>query len=276
MKILKQSTLTKKQISILLAAVLLLIGVAVYAVQRQKDSATTSVHSSTAAKPVSKDEAGTSETNGTPSPPVSSEVGGPVARPGSSAGYPLHENIIATVFWAGEGADGSNDYIHNRASAWVSDWMGAYGGIDDPEDRCSYRPCGFTPKENPFYFALPYNDYTEKGVRTEAELRKIPWYTGSVPENASILKNKWIEVQHGNKVAYAQWEDVGPFGEDDAAYVFGSARPAEPRAGLDLSPSLADYLGVDGRATVNWRFVESSSVPQGEWTKIVTKSQLSD
>src|SRR5262249_46319086 len=73
----------------------------------------------------------------------------------------VHNNITTTVFWVGEGADESNANIHNRSSVWVEDWVGAFGGIDDPEKRCNMLPCDFTPKENPFYFALPYNDLTE-------------------------------------------------------------------------------------------------------------------
>ena len=37
----------------------------------------------------------------------------------------------------------------------------------DPNHRCGYRPCGFKPKENPFYVALPYDDMEENGRRKE-------------------------------------------------------------------------------------------------------------
>lgn len=198
----------------------------------------------------------------------------PLPKTQVNSKYPLHENIVATVFWVGEGADNSNDFIHNSSSAWATNWVGLYGGIDDPTSRCGYRPCAFTPKENPFYFALPFNDYGEDGRKPLAVLKKIPWYTSSVPDDVSILKNRWIEVRHGQKTAYAQWEDVGPFGEDDVDYVFGYNRPAESRAGLDMSPALADYLGVSGRGTVSWRFIDAADVPNGEWTKAITTSNL--
>lgn len=269
MKTLKRSGLKNKKIYVITAVALLVTAVGTYGLTKQTSSPSVApkyaASASTAEPNKIIEEAATA--------PVVTQSNGPSTRPDDSTN-PLHENITATVFWVGEGADNSNDFIHNRASAWMTDWMTAYGGIDDPEDRCGYRQCAFTAKENPFYFALPFNDYDENGLKPDSELQKIPWYTGMIPENTSIIKNRWIEVSHGTKVAYAQWEDVGPFGENDANYVFGTARPAEPRAGLDLSPALADYLAVDGRGVVNWRFVDSGSVPKGEWTKIITKSNL--
>lgn len=186
--------------------------------------------------------------------------------------YPLHENITATVFWAGEDADSSNDFIHNRSSAWMADWVAAYGGIDHPEMRCGYVPCDFTPKENPFYIALPFSDYTEKGMKPIEKLRVVPWYEESIKTGESLLKNRWIEVTYKDSHAYAQWEDVGPFESDDAGYVFGTSEPKSNRAGLDMSPALADYLGIEGRAQVSWRFIDATDVPAGEWTKIITRS----
>lgn len=188
------------------------------------------------------------------------------------ADYPAHSNTTATVFWAGEGADTSNDFIHNRSSAWMDDWVSAYGGIDDPNKRCGYLPCGFTPRENAFYFALPFSDYNENGLKPTEELKIIPWFTGDIPQGTSLLKNRWIQVTHNGKTSYGQWEDVGPFGEDDAAYVFGSTTPKEPRAALDLSPALADSLNIDGRGVVAWRFIEEKDIPSGPWKNVITRS----
>jgi hypothetical protein len=42
-------------------------------------------------------------------------------------------------------------------------WEGHFGGVDDPDRRDGYFLEGFVPKENPFYFALPYTDYDEHG-----------------------------------------------------------------------------------------------------------------
>jgi hypothetical protein len=269
----QRSAFKNKKIYLLLTTVVLITGFAVYGLTRTNQTVSAPDRSTPATKTSTTPETTTPPTNPVATVPPTTQTGATAPSQLVST-YPVHNNITATVFWVGEGADNSNDFIHNRASAWMTDWMTAYGGIDDPQNRCDYRPCAFTPKENPFYFALPFNDYDEHGLKSESELRHIPWYTGNIPENTSILKNRWIEVTHANRVAYAQWEDVGPFGENDASYVFGSARPAEPRAGLDLSPALADYLAVDGRGIVSWRFVDSSNVPKGEWTKIVTQSNL--
>lgn len=182
-----------------------------------------------------------------------------------------HNNITATVFWVGEGADESNANIHNRASTWVEDWVGAFGGIDDPEDRCDLLPCGFTPQENPFYFALPYNDLDES-CRAKPSQAEIPWYSGSPPEGHSIVKDRWAKIKFAGKTAFAQWEDAGPFGEDDFAYVFGDAAPQSDRAGIDLSPATAEFLGIDGRGQVSWEFVNESDVPNGPWRQTITKT----
>lgn len=186
--------------------------------------------------------------------------------------YPVHRDITATVFWVGESADQSNKFIHNRSSAWVEDWVSAYGGVDNPNNRCGHHPCAFTPKENPFYFALPYNDLNEEGKR-KASAKNIPWYdTAKKTEWQSILKNRWIKVTHNDRTAYAQWEDVGPFGEDDFDYVFGKRRPSAPEAGLDLSPAAAAFLRVDGRDNVTWQFIEQADVPAGPWRNVITTS----
>ncbi len=188
-------------------------------------------------------------------------------NPPTNSSYPWHENITATVFWVGEGESNDNGYIHNRSSAWMTDWMGAFGGLDDPDNRCGYNPCGFTPKENSFYFALPYGDYTESGLK--ANLSVVPWYKGLINEGDSILKNRWIEIRHNGKMAYAQWEDVGPFEENDSGYVFGNQVP-KLHVGLDVSPATRDYLQMGGKSTVSWRFIEQSNVPSGPWKNKVT------
>lgn len=205
--------------------------------------------------------------------PVASGALSPRSSPSASVEYPVHSGIKTTIFWVGEGANASNDFIQNRSSAWATDWVGAYGGVDNPDNRCGYYPCAFTPKENPFYFALPFGDYTENGLKPASRLRVIPWYDPSVAEGDSLLKNHWIEIKHGEKTAYAQWEDVGPFEEDDATYVFGTSQPKEPRAGLDISPATASYLGIDGRGVTSWRFVSKEQVAAGPWQEIVTTSK---
>ncbi len=182
-----------------------------------------------------------------------------------------HNNVTTTVFWVGEDADESNAQIHNRSSTWLVDWEGAFGGVDDPKKRCNMLPCDFTPKENPFYFALPYSDLNDD-CQAKASQRDIPWYEGPPKKGDSIVKNKWIKIDFDGKTAYAQWEDAGPMGEDDAAYVFGDAKPAYDKAGLDVSPATAEYLGLDGQDQTSWEFVPESQVPDGPWRKTITTS----
>ena len=68
-------------------------------------------------------------------------------------------NIVTTVFWIGE-QPGGNNLVPNRTSAWDKQWTKNYGGFDDPNPahRRNYVPIKFTPQQNPFYCALPYND----------------------------------------------------------------------------------------------------------------------
>ena len=186
--------------------------------------------------------------------------------------YPLHEDIKVTYFYVGEKASANNDYIPNEESSWDNIWLWDFGGVDKLEDRnktYSYFP-SFYPLENPFYFALPYNDLGEDGKPKETQ-KQIPWYQ---PTNTTILKNRWIKIIKGDKVAYAQWEDCGPYEYDDFEYVFGDASPKNSfnGAGLDVSPAVKMYLGLRDSDRVSWQFVDEKDVPNGPWKDIVTTS----
>lgn len=186
--------------------------------------------------------------------------------------YALHSNVTSTVFWVGEAADSDNGYIANRASAWDDQWQKHYGGIDDPLHRVGYRPQGFTPLENAFYVALPYNDIDENGTIKPARPCKE---FSPQPFSALQCKNSWVEIRLRDKVVYAQWEDVGPFGENDTAYVFGNATPTNKNnshAGIDVSPAVRDYMHLKDIDTVSWRFVNTSQVPVGPWKTVITTS----
>jgi len=190
--------------------------------------------------------------------------------------YPIHHNIKVTWFYVGENATKDNNYIPNVASAWDDIWLWHYGGVDDPYNRTGYYPSKFVPLENPFYFALPFNDLDENGSFKEIA-KKVPWYSEELlKKNGSILKNRWIKIIKGNKTAYAQWEDVGPFGEDDFNYVFGNASPSNSinGAGLDVSPAVRDYLGLKDVDYVDWQFVDEDQVPPGPWKQIVTTTPV--
>lgn len=92
--------------------------------------------------------------------------------PSDNLSYPRHKNITVTIFWIGEEGNEENGFIPNLQSAWDDIWTEHYGGIDDPNNRNRYSPANFTPSENPFYFALPYNDFNENGER-KSEAYKI-------------------------------------------------------------------------------------------------------
>lgn len=187
---------------------------------------------------------------------------------------PVHENVMTTVFWVGEAADSENAHISNVPSAWDEQWQISYGGYDDPNHRNGFSPAAFTPRENPFYFALPYNDLDEEG-RRRSTARDCLQYTPSTNDHYSWCKNTWIAIVYGNKTAYAQWEDVGPNEENDPDYVFGTAKPKNTfgaKAGLDVSPAVRDYLGLDGDNLTSWAFMPANKVPDGPWKAVVTSS----
>lgn len=185
-----------------------------------------------------------------------------------------HNDIVTTVFWAGEGSGPDNGYISNVPSAWDANWLVSFGGEDSPSPRNGYHPASFTPNENPFYFALPYNDISENGKRKSDAEKYLPVVYGS-KKPYPWMKNTWIAVKNGNKIAYAQWQDVGPYLDNDTAYVFGTAKPSNTfgaRAGLDVSPAVKDYLGLSDVDKTSWTFVSAESVPTGPWKNIVTTS----
>ena len=195
-----------------------------------------------------------------------------------NSSYPLHKNISTTVFWIGEDASNANNQIANYASTWDSLWMLHYGGIDTPNERNNYLPKGFIPKENPFYVALPYSDFDENGKKKQDILSYIPWATkNDLDSNESICKNRWVKITKGDKTVYAQWEDAGPFGEDDKEYVFANAAPKNSinnQAGLDVSPAVRDYLSLDDIDTTSWQFVDEEDVPDGPWKNTLTTRNI--
>ncbi len=186
---------------------------------------------------------------------------------------PQYKEVLTTVFWVGEKATSDNGYIANDESYWDGEWQKRYGGVDDPKCRKEFHPCGFVPKENPFYFALPYGEYQEDSDELKNSVTQIPWARDGKP----LLKNRWIEVKYKDKTCYGQWQDVGPFLEDDVEYVFGTATPSNTygeKAGLDVSPALWDCLGLSTNAPTRWRFVGDTEVPAGPWSQIKTVSDI--
>ena len=82
-----------------------------------------------------------------------------------------------------------------------------------------------------------------------------------------------VHNQQNDKDVVCQIRDVGPWMTDDSAYVLGDDRPAaEPAgstipwgknegrtsngAGIDLTPGAAKAIGLSGKGTVSWRFID--------------------
>ncbi|WP_427016723.1 hypothetical protein ACQCSX_18665 [Pseudarthrobacter sp. P1] len=226
---------------------------------------------------------------------------GPAPTPSltTAAGkYPWHTGIVSTTFWVGEvfdakASDGSQVY-----STYDGQWESSYGGCDgvlspacETEKRTAangFMPSSMTPKENPFYLDLPFDDINDpKAFAQRATV--VPWaneaaYARQATERSvSYMKNRWVRIRLGSAVCYGQIEDAGPGQYHDAAYVFGSddARPANKNfngAGMDVSPALNGCLGfkeLNGQDDkVDWQFVDRADVPDGPWLKIVTTSPV--
>jgi hypothetical protein len=194
-----------------------------------------------------------------------------LGRKGEKGRYPWKKDIVTTVFWIGENPTANNP-VPNHASSWDKNWARNYGGYDSPKrsQRRDYIPVNFTPRQNPFYCALPYNDKAREGHRPEAP-RGVPWFKEAYRGPAgSVCKDRWVAIRKGNRVVYAQWEDAGPFRTDHWEYVFGNERP-KPNlnhgAGLDVSPAVRDYLGLAETDVTDWKFVDFSEVPPGPWAR---------
>jgi hypothetical protein len=207
---------------------------------------------------------------GTVSKPTLPRVFAPTRPRDTSTRFPWKRNITTTVFWIGE-TPTANNPVPNTVSAWDLRWTSNYGGFDNPKKspREGYIPKAFTPGQNPFYFALPYNDITRTGTKASARA-VIPWFKKAYYRTGrTVLKGRWMAIRRGDRICYAQWEDVGPFETDDWKYVFGDSRPKTSKnrsAGLDISPAVRDFLEIpSGYGTVDWRFVDVDEVPDGPW-----------
>lgn len=184
--------------------------------------------------------------------------------------FPLHRNIQAALFWIGQTPTAENDNVDTVSSTWIKDWVGAYGGVDTPDQRNGWLPAAFTPKENPFYVALPYSDYSENG-KIKQNINRSYWFKDSVPTGGSIVKNQWVKIMRLGKVVYAQWEDTAQDENNDVEYVFGESEP-KTDVGIRISPAVADYLRIPEGGTVSWQFVDAGEIPEGPWSEILTKT----
>ncbi len=193
----------------------------------------------------------------------------PTSSRTSTQRYPWKAGIVTTVFWIGEQPT-QNNPVPNTKSSWDAKWTENYGGYDTPDAsaRRNYIPVAFTPRQNPFYVALPYNDVSRGRFKPEAAL-VIPWFKRDfTAQGQSVCKGRWLAIRKGNRVCYAQWEDCGPFRTDHFQYVFQNERPKpnlNKGAGLDVSPAVRDYLGLKSTDVTDWQFVEVRDVPAGPW-----------
>ena len=185
--------------------------------------------------------------------------------------YPWKRGIVTTTFWIGE-KPAKNNPVPNHASSWDERWAKNYGGTDTPDiaQRVDYRPAEFVPGQNPFYIALPYNDVQASGHKPEAE-QVVPWFKEEFKgKGRTVCKGRWVAIRFKDRVTYAQWEDCGPFRTDHSAYVFGDERPKpnlNKGAGLDVSPAVRDFLGMNDTDVTDWKFVDFEEVPPGPWSK---------
>lgn len=196
-----------------------------------------------------------------------------------------YKRCYGSCFWAGEPGDADNENITNVESYWDDAWVEHFGGVDAPKGGV----LPFVANENQFYVALPYGEYNERGM-FKANATQVPWWRDwrAMPEpRPPLLKNRWVHVRRampgGHEPAYTdaygQWEDVGPYQEDDFAWVFGKAAHAKNReephgAGIDLSPAIVAALKLDTDGWVEWCHVEEDDVPDGPWKNVVTTSPI--
>lgn len=216
-------------------------------------------------KPFAKDKAGSGPLVFAPTAATM-----PAAR-GPGQQFAWKANIVTTTFWIGEKPTANNP-VPNRSSSWDANWTQSYGGYDNP-DRAQRRdliPANFTPRQNPFYVALPYNDKSREGHRPEAA-KVVPWFKEAYQgPGVSTCKGRWLAIRKGSRTVYAQWEDAGPFRTDHWQYVFGNERPKpnlNQGAGLDVSPAVRDFLDMQDTDVTDWKFVDFKDVPSGPWAK---------
>ena len=136
-----------------------------------------------------------------------------------------------------------------------------FGGAADNEFSAypPYDSQGRGPylNDTDLYVALPYS-----------------WDPNLFPDNVPKVRVYCGELSGVGRIA-----DKGPWTTDDEDYVMGSARPMAETcyaegsplpsgpnkgkvpsnaAGIDLSPALAEMIGVDGKGYVDWEFVEEA------------------
>ena len=192
----------------------------------------------------------------------------------------LHEAVSTTIFWIGEPASADNGFIANDDSAWDECWKERYGGIDDPVNRNGFFPAGFTPHDNPFYVALPYNDLDSNGDRRWNLASVVPWAKiATLPVTDSAVKNRWVKIIAGDADLLRAMGGRRPVQRERLALrVRTGAGRAIPSTAAPVSMSRPPCVTACRSPTASPRPTGASSrrprCPHGPWTTIVTTSQL--
>ena len=90
-----------------------------------------------------------------------------------------------------------------------------------------YFPRQMTPRQNPFYLDLPFDDINNPTAFAQRG-SVVPWahepgLSGRAEDRSvSLHENRWVKIKRGDRICYGQIQDAGPGVYDDAAYVFGS------------------------------------------------------
>ena len=104
------------------------------------------------------------------------------------------------------------------------------GGRRVPTERRTadngYFPAAMTPKQNPFYLDLPFDDMNDPaafahGARSFRGPTTRPVRRDGEPKR-DLHEEPVGEDQRGDRICYGQIQDAGPGEYDDAEYVFGS------------------------------------------------------
>ena len=125
-------------------------------------------------------------------------------------------NVVGTVFWIGE-LPSQNNPVPNTASAWDMNWQANFGGYDHPERRAGYYPAAFTPRLNPFYIALPYNDIGKDGQHRPEASEVIPWFWRDYRgEGISVCKGRCgSRGNRGRRISCALTKDLSDWQSDN-------------------------------------------------------------
>jgi hypothetical protein len=101
--------------------------------------------------------------------------------------------------------------VPNTASAWDPSWATHFGGEDSPIARMNFKPVSFTPRQNPFYVALPYNDVDDHHTKSEAA-KVIPWFSDSfVRDGQTVCKGRWVAIRRGKRTVLRSMGGRRPF-----------------------------------------------------------------